>query len=342
MGLLLVAAIMVAAMIFRWPISDSPAAFQSVSLIQPTVSQSRAPSIQIDSGPITDAVGDDVDTASTDLIIAEESSGDSDSCLGIEDVQTHPDWIVWKSAVSSVSDSGPDFHSLGEVGEFELLDLARDGDPAAMITLGYRSMLEAFGHDPELAIPLRNARDWEDNEYLKAIASDIQDKLFISSRVDLGLPTSKDRLLHLTDEQRSLIEQAAHWYYQGAVHGRIDALRMYGELISLQHSGPVGIGWLSQEEFDQMDLYGKQLFDPGTVYSDLVFRFWLSDRVHPRRSMVSEDLQGKMHHLVDLMQAKLLADIKETGSSVPDSPLPLRKGAWELLEQSCPGVSEQL
>lgn len=145
----------------------------------------------------------------------------------------------------AVSVGGPDFEAYRGLDDASLRAYADQGDAAAMAIMGANAVMRAYGLAESGALP------WLNDE---------------QSIDDLAMSQEM-----LTPEASLELNDAAFWFYQAALHGRVYALVNYGVVRNRLFGGPVGLGWLSQEEFDAMDDQQLSAWQVENVYRQAVY-----------------------------------------------------------------------
>lgn len=144
----------------------------------------------------------------------------------------------------AVSVGGPDFEAYRGLDDASLRAYADQGDAAAMAIMGANAVMRAYDRSESGALPWLN------------------DEQSIYQATSEGM---------LTAEASLELNDAAYWFYQAALHGRVYALVNYGIVRNRLFSGPVGLGWLSQEEFDTMDEEQRVAWQVENVYRQAVY-----------------------------------------------------------------------
>ncbi|MGI9261512.1 MAG: hypothetical protein ACR2QR_05735, partial [Woeseiaceae bacterium] len=120
---------------------------------------------------------------------------------------------------------------------------ADQGDSAAMVVVGAMSVMSAFRMDASRAV------DWLANGgELEGVVMEQQQ---MSSAAGLAL------------------NDAAYWFYQAALHGKVSALRHYGQVRGQLFGGPVGLGWIEQQEYDALEPDQQLELSPANMYSNV-------------------------------------------------------------------------
>ena len=142
--------------------------------------------------------------------------------------------------LEATSVSGSTMDSYRALGEDALVSLSIQKDSAAMAVLGARKLLAAQGDDPGSAVDmLKGEHD------------------FIWKPLPRPLPNNI----------RESANAARHWFYQSALHGRVDALRYFGWTVELFDGGAVELGWVDRSTYDNMSNGEKTALMPSNVYN---------------------------------------------------------------------------
>lgn len=166
-------------------------------------------------------------------------------CLTPEQIETHPLFAADYRRLDSVAISGPMIASYRGLSSAELHDLAVQGDSAAMATLGAVSVMKARNMAEDKAVPYLLHEDMSLHTYFNKV------------------PLQPEAIKHL--------EEAHSWFYRAALHGRLLALGYAGESIGIIKGGPVGLGWVEEDEYEALRGFAKSAFMPMTVYNALAF-----------------------------------------------------------------------
>lgn len=184
-----------------------------------------------------------------DEIPATEEDGsepvDQPGCLTLKQFEEIPGLNQDAARMESVSASGVVLDAYRGLDDAALQSYAEQGDSAAMLVMGANAVMRAFGMDQSLAIEWLNNRE----------------------RIsDLDLGNSE-----LTSAASLALNDAAYWFYEAASHGRLLALQNYGQVRGRLFGGPVGLGWISQEEYDSLDASGKTSLVPANLYAQVAY-----------------------------------------------------------------------
>jgi hypothetical protein len=66
------------------------------------------------------------------------------------------------------------------------------------------------------------------------------------------------------------LNDAAYWFYEAALHGRLFALGKYGEARGVIFGGPVGLGWIESADYEAVNSIEKAVLDPMNLHNALV------------------------------------------------------------------------
>jgi hypothetical protein len=137
------------------------------------------------------------------------------------------------------------FRAYSNLSEAQTLALVDQGDTKAMVIMGMRSRLIALGRKPQSAVP-----------YLIA---------------PYKLPTKINPSKDAERESRNHAGDAAEYFYQAAIHGRLLALRTYGEQLELAGLDAVSLGWVSDDEYAEFSDVEKAKLRPSEVFESLAY-----------------------------------------------------------------------
>jgi len=70
---------------------------------------------------------------------------------------------------------------------------------------------------------------------------------------------------------RQHLETARDWFYQSALHGRLFALSYIGYIRAQLEGGAVGLGWIEENEYSELQEFEIVAFLPQTIYKALPF-----------------------------------------------------------------------
>ncbi len=249
----------------------------------------------------------------------EPDSDTATSCLDADDLARHPALRPNADALQSQIMGGADFDALLGVEANGLNDLTSQGNSAAMATLAYRSLLSANRQDPDEAAALLNSAEISANGY--------SPKLAVASRYRDGTA-----LLALQD--------ANYWFYQAALHGRLQALPEYGEIIGAQVGGATGLRWISREQYDALDADGQRLYSPRSVYADVADRLnGAPPRSYPP-TVLDAELAGAREAIVERLVAEFRADAAAADIE-PPQPILDADAIEAVFAQACPGAIDE-
>lgn len=172
--------------------------------------------------------------------------GLADDCLRPELLENHPMFAADAARLDSVAVTGPTLESYRGLSAQSLNDLAIQNDSAAMAVLGAISMLKSRGIGEQYAVP-----------YL----------LFEG----MSLHTYWEPSLEDPAVQQHL-ETARDWFYKSALRGRLLALYWVGEVDARLHGGAVGLGWVDESDYGELDAAQRTALMPQNVYNLLAFK----------------------------------------------------------------------
>lgn len=170
---------------------------------------------------------------------------DQPGCLTLKQFEELPELIQDAARMEAVSANGNALNAYQFLGEDTLRGFADQGDSAAMVIIGANAVVRAFEMDPSLAV------DWLNHK------QQINDLNF--GKEELSATAS----LELND--------AAYWFYEAAMRGRLLALQNYGQVRGRLFGGPVGLGWITREEYDALSASEKTSIDPANVYNQVAY-----------------------------------------------------------------------
>jgi len=186
-------------------------------------------------------LSDPVVRTATEVTNIDQSAGPNETteCLTMDQVREHPIVRQLMNQLDAAASRGADIEIFRGLDESEVLGYAEQGDAAAMVVIGAMLALRAYDADSSKAF------DWLTGDgHLVG--------------VDLEYPMSSEASLALND--------AAYWFYQAALNGRLMALQHYGQVRSQLFGGPVGLGWTTREEYDSLDADQKNELMPQNMY----------------------------------------------------------------------------
>lgn len=164
-------------------------------------------------------------------------------CLTPEEAQSHPLIMEFRKHRAAVATDGVDVEKFRGIDEATVRNYAEQGDSAAMVVVGAMAVIRAQESDSSGAV------DW------------------LSDHDDLDYAAASQN--QISPEAGLALNDAAYWFYEAALHGRTDALRHYGIVRGKLFGGAVGLGWISQEEWDAMDYRQQQELWPLNVYHNV-------------------------------------------------------------------------
>lgn len=238
---------------------------------------------------------------------------DEPGCMTLQQLESDPRLLQDAIRIDSVNANGSHIEVFRDIDEAALKDFAAQQDSAAMVILGERAVLRALGLDAGRAV------------------STLQFEEGFEERTLLGKSFSDAARLELND--------AAYWFYQAALHGRLFALRNYGEVVSAQFGGPVGLGWISQADYDALDSREKNAIIPPNLYQSLVSKIapeLLDGALGQFVEMTTTaDVQNP---ILDKLHDEFTSDLADAGLSPISVPAAVSPPVEELYELLCTSV----
>jgi hypothetical protein len=173
----------------------------------------------------------------------QRSQDDTPGCLTERELDSNPLIRQDGERFHSVATNGPHIEIFRGVSEGSLRSFAAQGDSAAMAVLGARSVMRALGLDEHRAVSWLQFEDLSTETMLP------------------GRTFSESALLEL--------DEAAVWFYRAAMHGRLYALRNYGDVMYARYGGPVGLDWITEDDFRLVSNREKAALAPSNVYQNV-------------------------------------------------------------------------
>jgi hypothetical protein len=170
---------------------------------------------------------------------------DQPGCLTERQFEELPELMQEAERMEAISASGTALTAYENLGEDSLQSFANQGDSAAMVVLGAMQVMRAYKIDDSRAI------DW------------LSGKNLID---DVNIGTDE-----LSGTASLALNEAAYWFYEAASHGRVMALQQYGQVKGRLFGGPVGLGWVSQAEYDALTLGEKNSLIPNNLYGQVAY-----------------------------------------------------------------------
>ena len=166
-------------------------------------------------------------------------------CLSEAMIESHP--MMWDelARLQPFGTRGDHISSYRGLSESQLLAAIDQQDSAAMTVLGATYEVRARDLPDSKAVPFLNHEEQDLMSYR------------------YSLPLSEAQV-----ENR---EQAAYWYYQAALHGRLMALTHVGDQLDVLQQSPVDLGWIGQSEYDSLSRAQKSTFNAATVYTTAIY-----------------------------------------------------------------------
>lgn len=188
---------------------------------------------------LADAPGD----AFADAAASAVATVPDETCVRAKDVEMLLLSSSEPQRIQNLMSYGEWFNDYAGVDEATLESLADQLDTKAMIVLGTQAEFRAIGRDPALAVEKLNG---------SAVRENVQNNAFDAWLRD------RERI----DAHRKDVEAARDWYYQAALLGDLGALPFLGDVQLALEETPVSLGWISQEDFDQLP---RQAQNPNEV-----------------------------------------------------------------------------
>ena len=201
-------------------------------------SKTDATALLADNPPQASAPTDNRDS------LAESGSG-TISCLNEALLETHPIMMDELRRLDPYTVNMESIAAYRDLAQSELSSLIDQGDSGAMAVVGAMHEMKARGWPESYAVP-----------YLLHEGPD-------QSSNSAGLPAA--------EEQKRHYEQAAKWFYQAALHGRVLALTYVGRQLDNMGSSPVDLGWISADEYNQLTRAERSTFNAANVYQAVAY-----------------------------------------------------------------------
>ncbi len=242
--------------------------------------------------------------------VAEPVRTDEPTCLTLRQFEQTPEVVQDMARLEPLSVHGTAMSAYESLDEDTLRGFAEQGDSAAMAIIGAIYVLRAYDLDESLAIAWLN------------------DDQTIS---DLDLGNSQ-----LSSAASLSLNEAAYWFYESAMHGRLFALQNYGRSRGRLFGGPVGLGWVSQEEYDALNPSEKAALVPANLYTQVVFDIAPTLRKGSLGVLSRSVPQDPLH---DMVRAELAMEFEQSLSDrglPPTSEIPAASPVIEsLLDRVC-------
>lgn len=208
-------------------------------------SQELTPSITSDAAIEGAGYLDSDSSPSNDSAGLAEHEISSAGCLSPEQLETHPMFAAEAKRFDSLSANGPAIASYRGLSIADLKSLAIQGDSAAMVVLGAIYTMKARNLSDDNAVPYLLYEDTSLHNYA------------------FKYPLEPDVVKHYED--------ARDWYYRAALHGRLLALYFVGDAAGQIEGGPVGLGWIKKEDYDDLSSRERSAIQPANVYNVLAY-----------------------------------------------------------------------
>ncbi|MGI9428035.1 MAG: hypothetical protein ACR2NM_05215 [Bythopirellula sp.] len=195
-----------------------------------------------------------------------ERSDKEADCISMEQLESDPVIAAEFARFDSLVTSGPTIESYRSLSSDQLHNLATQGDSAAMAVLGAVEVMRA------MALPES-----------KAVAYLLHEETSLES-YDFEQPVPVETIEHL--------EAASAWFYKSAVHGRLLALQSVGVITAIVGGTPFELGWIPQDEYENLEAFEKHALDPTNVYGALAFEIAPELSSGPLGTMTAELTPG--------------------------------------------------
>jgi len=261
------------------------------------------PAVAIDAPKLPQAV--EAPVAKSVQVVSDEP------CLTEEMLRDHPLVMQDVSRLLPVIANGPDIDAYRGVDAATVEQYAMQGDSAAMAVLGATSVMRAFRLNETQAI-----------DYLNS-------EVFVQD-----LSAGKDVL---TADASLALNNAAHWFYQAALHGRVMSLYHYGLVRDRLFGGPVGLGWISQQEFDGLSLQQRANLHGRSVYQSVVYNLVpnLSDFDVVAAMPGLQQPKELFEDLRAQLTREYLRELDDAGLELVDVPARSKEEVDALMAQAC-------
>lgn len=164
-------------------------------------------------------------------------------CLTVAELNRHPLVLKLQNQAGAAVTNGVDIEKFRGIDDASVRGYADQGDSAAMVVVGAMSVMRAFRVDTSRAV------DWLANG--GAMDGVVMEQQQMSSDASLAL------------------NDAAYWFYQAALNGKVMALRHYGQVRGQLFGGPVGLGWIEQQAYDALEREQQLELSPANMYSNV-------------------------------------------------------------------------
>ena len=172
-------------------------------------------------------------------------SHDEPGCLSPALFESHPAFADEAARLDSVGTGGQAIASYRGLSQVDLEALAVQGDSAAMAALGAIALMNAKNLGVDAAIPYLLSEDKQ------------------AFAVEIEQPLQPGVAEHL--------QEANHWFYQSALHGRVMALSQLGQVMIALNGGTADLQWFSSAEYADMQPRDRSAIHPMNVYSALPY-----------------------------------------------------------------------
>lgn len=226
----LVILVVAAAIAYRaFNVSSAPAGMATESIAQPDPAPEVMPANQVTERRVI---------PNADAVVEAPPA-----CLTVDELNRHPLILKLQSQADAAATNGIDIEKFRGIDDASVRGYADQGDAAAMAVVGAMSVMRAYKVDTTRAV------DWLANG--GAMDGVVMEQQQMSSDAGLAL------------------NDAAYWFYQAALNGKVMALRHYGQVRGQLFGGPVGLGWIEQQDYDALDREQQLELSPGNIYSNV-------------------------------------------------------------------------
>ncbi len=208
---------------------------------------------------------------------------------------------------TAIGTAGPHMEDYRAVDPATLNSLAEQGDSAAMAALGARAMLRG------LQQPESRALDW--------LSFEVRDEPRFAE------PPTPEAALHYNE--------AAHWFYQAALRGRLTALMHYGTAREALFGDAIGQGWIDAEDYEGLSTSEKSSLLPTNVYNSMMFQLAPELGDDPLFGIAPRLEQALVETVRAPLVAEFHADLAAAGLPPIHVPAVQMDALTELLERAC-------
>jgi|GEM_PF-6765927 len=185
-----------------------------------------------------DPVLDDRSPVAADTQPDERGEAGTADCISLDDIDSHPVFAQDHARFDSFMAQGPAIDAFRGLSPGDVDAMARQGDTAALVVAGAMAEMRAANVDEGLAVSYLN----------------------FDARVERPKPP-------LNEHESRELERAAALYYEAALRGRFGALWRFADALDRLRGGAVGLDWISEAEFENLDSRSQVSLDPVLVFS---------------------------------------------------------------------------